>query len=96
VISMIDQDSEPGVRGAKADSCTNAMGFPKDVRRDFSALEKRRIKAVRLVIEEGLSQGEAARRVRAPNKASAAGCGNSANTAQPGWPRPAAPVASHD
>jgi len=41
------------------------MGFAKGVRRDFSALEKRRIKAVRLVIEEGLSQGEAARRVRA-------------------------------
>jgi len=24
---MIDQDSEPGVRGAKADSCTNAFIF---------------------------------------------------------------------
>jgi len=41
------------------------MGFPKGVMRDFTALEKRRIKAVRLVIEEGLSQGVAARRVRA-------------------------------
>jgi len=41
------------------------MGFPKGVIRDFTATEKRRIKAVRLVIEEGLSQGVAARRVRA-------------------------------
>ena len=41
------------------------MGFPKGVKRDFQALEKRRIEAVRLVIEEGLSQGEAARRVKA-------------------------------
>jgi transposase len=41
------------------------MGFSKGVMRDFTALEKRRIKAVRLVIEEGLSQGVAARRVRA-------------------------------
>ena len=41
------------------------MGFPKGMKRDFAALEKRRIKAVRLVIEEGLSQGQAARRVKA-------------------------------
>ena len=41
------------------------MGFPKGVKRDFAALERRRIKAVRLVVEEGLSQGEAARRVKA-------------------------------
>ncbi len=41
------------------------MGFPKGVKRDFAALERRRIKAVRLVIEEGLSQAEAARRVKA-------------------------------
>ena len=41
------------------------MAFPKGVKRDFAALEKRRIEAVRLVIEEGLSQGEAARRVKA-------------------------------
>jgi len=41
------------------------MGFPKGMKRDFAALEKRRIEAVRLVIEEGLSQGQAARRVRA-------------------------------
>ncbi len=41
------------------------MGFPKGMKRDFSALEKRRIEAVRLVLEEGLSQGETARRVRA-------------------------------
>ena len=41
------------------------MGFPKGVKRDFAALEKRRIEAVRLVFEEGLSQAEAARRVNA-------------------------------
>lgn len=41
------------------------MGFPKGVKRDFAALEKRRIEAVRLVFEEGLSQAEAARRVQA-------------------------------
>ena len=41
------------------------MGFPKGVKRDFAALEKRRTEAVRLVVEEGLSQGEAARRVKA-------------------------------
>ena len=41
------------------------MGFPKGVKRDFAALEKRRVEAVRLVVEEGLSQAEAARRVRA-------------------------------
>lgn len=40
-------------------------GFPKGVRRDFEALEKRRIEAVRLVLEEGLSQAAAARRVKA-------------------------------
>ena len=36
------------------------MGFPKGVKRDFAALERRRSKAVRLVVEEGLSQDEAA------------------------------------
>ena len=41
------------------------MGFPKGVKRDFAALERRRIKAVRLVVEEWLSQDEAARRVKA-------------------------------
>jgi len=41
------------------------MGFPKGVKRDFAALEKRRIEAVRLVLEEGLSQAEAGRRVKA-------------------------------
>ena len=41
------------------------MGFPKGVKRDFAALERRRIEAVRLVVEEGLSQGEAARGVKA-------------------------------
>ena len=41
------------------------MGFPRGVKRDFTALEKRRIEAVRLVLEEGLSQAEAARRVQA-------------------------------
>ena len=41
------------------------MGFPKGMKRDFAALEKRRIKAVRLVVAEGLSQAEAARRVKA-------------------------------
>ncbi len=35
------------------------------MKRDFAALEKRRIEAVRLVFEEGLSQAEAARRVHA-------------------------------
>lgn len=41
------------------------MGFPRGVKRDFAALEKRRIEAVRLVVEKGLSQAEAARRVQA-------------------------------
>ncbi len=41
------------------------MGFPKGVKRDFAALEKRRIEAVRLVVKEGLSQAGAARRVQA-------------------------------
>ena len=41
------------------------MGFPKGVKRDFAALEKRCIEAVRLVVEKGLSQAEAARRVQA-------------------------------
>lgn len=41
------------------------MAFPKGVRRDFEALEKRRIEAVRLVLEQGLSQAAAARRVQA-------------------------------
>lgn len=41
------------------------MGFPRGVKRDFTALEKRRIEAVRLVVEEGLSQADAARRVQA-------------------------------
>ncbi len=35
------------------------------MKRDFAALERRRIEAVRLVVEEGLSQGEAARGVKA-------------------------------
>lgn len=41
------------------------MAFPRGVKRDFESLEKRRIEAVRLVVEEGLSQSEAARRVKA-------------------------------
>ena len=41
------------------------MGNPRGVRRDFDALEKRRLEAVRLVVEEGWSQSEAARRVKA-------------------------------
>ncbi len=41
------------------------MGNPRGVRRDFDALEKRRLEAVRLVVEKGLSQSEAARRVKA-------------------------------
>ncbi len=41
------------------------MGNPRGVRRDFDALEKRRLEAVRLVVDEGLSQSEAARRVKA-------------------------------
>jgi transposase len=41
------------------------MGNPRGVRRDFDALEKRRLDAVRLVVDEGLSQSEAARRVQA-------------------------------
>ncbi len=41
------------------------MGNPRDVRRDFDALEKRRLEAVRLVVEKGWSQSEAARRVKA-------------------------------
>ncbi len=41
------------------------MGNPRGVRRDFEALEKRRLEAVRLVLEEGWSQPQAARRVKA-------------------------------
>ena len=41
------------------------MGNPRGVRRDFDALEKRRLEAVRLLVEKGWSQSEAARRVRA-------------------------------
>ena len=41
------------------------MGNPRGVRRDFDALEKRRLEAVRLVVDKGLSQSEAARRVKA-------------------------------
>ena len=41
------------------------MGNPRGVRRDFDALEKRRFEAVRLVVEQGWSQSEAARRVQA-------------------------------
>ncbi len=41
------------------------MGFPKGEKRNFAALEKRRLEAARLVVEEGLSQSEAARRVKA-------------------------------
>ena len=41
------------------------MGNPRGVRRDFDALERRRLEAVRLVVDEGLSQSEAARRVKA-------------------------------
>jgi transposase len=41
------------------------MAFPKGVKRDFTALEQRRLEAVRLIFEEGLSQSEAARRVGA-------------------------------
>jgi transposase len=39
------------------------MGNPKGVRRDFEALERRRFKALRL-LRQGLTQSEAARRVR--------------------------------
>jgi transposase len=39
------------------------MGNPAGVRRDFDALEKRRFAAMRL-LEEGLNQSEAARRVK--------------------------------
>jgi transposase len=38
------------------------MGNPKGVRRDFAALEQRRLRAARL-LEKGLSQAEVARRV---------------------------------
>jgi transposase len=41
------------------------MGFPRGVKRDFEALEKRRLEAIRLIVDEGLSQSEAARRVGA-------------------------------
>ena len=41
------------------------MGNPRGVRRDFEALEKRRLEAVRLVLEEDWSQSQAARRVQA-------------------------------
>ena len=41
------------------------MGNPRGVTRDFDALEKRRLEAVRLVVDEGLSQSAAARRVKA-------------------------------
>ena len=40
------------------------MGFPAGVRRDFDALERRRMLAVRL-LEKGLSQSEIARQVGA-------------------------------
>jgi len=40
------------------------MGFPAGVRRDFQALERRRMLAVRL-LEKGLSQSEVARQVGA-------------------------------
>jgi transposase len=40
------------------------MGFPAGVRRDFAALEKRRMQAARL-LEKGYSQSEVARRVGA-------------------------------
>jgi transposase len=40
------------------------MGFPAGVRRDFEALERRRMLAVRL-LEKGLSQSEVARQVGA-------------------------------
>ena len=39
------------------------MGNPAGVRRDFEALEKRRFEAMRL-LEEGLNQSDAARRVK--------------------------------
>ena len=41
------------------------MGNPRGVRRDFEALEKRRLEAVRLVLEQDWSQSRAARRVQA-------------------------------
>ena len=41
------------------------MGNPREVRRDFEALERRRRAAVRLVVEEGWSQSAAARQVKA-------------------------------
>ena len=40
------------------------MGFPAGVRRDFKALEQRRMRAARL-LEKGYSQSEVARRVGA-------------------------------
>ena len=40
---MIDQDSEPGVRGAKADSCTNASKPQKKLRRWLGALRRVRV-----------------------------------------------------
>src|ERR1700740_462359 len=39
------------------------MGNPKGVRRDFAALEQRRLRAARL-LEKGISQAEVARQVR--------------------------------
>ena len=41
------------------------MGNPRGGRRDFEALEKRRLEAVRLVLEQDWSQSQAARRVKA-------------------------------
>jgi len=43
------------------------MGNPKGVKRDFEALEKRRMQAVRL-FEQGVSQSEVGRRVRVPRQ----------------------------
>ena len=41
------------------------MGFPKGVKRDFEALERRRLEALRRIVEEGPSQSDTARRVGA-------------------------------
>jgi transposase len=43
------------------------MGNPKGQRRDFDALERRRLRAVSL-FEEGLGQSEVARRLRVPRQ----------------------------
>lgn len=43
------------------------MGNPKGVKRDFSALEKRRMKAVQL-FENGLTQAEVGRRLKVPRQ----------------------------